>query len=137
LLVSPNFDFEDEGPSRMPLVGRIAAGMPIEAIEDRQSLDLEQLFRSKADTFLLRVSGQSMIDDHIQDGDYVVCERREDAHNGEMVVALLDDGEATLKRFYREKGGRIRLQPANIAFKPIFLDDVRIQGVVVGVIRKV
>ncbi len=136
LLVSPDFQFEDEKPTHIPLVGRIAAGMPIEAVEDRQSLDLGELLDRPGGTFALRVAGQSMIEDHIQDGDYVVCERRSEARNGETVVALLQDGEATLKRFYREKG-KVRLQPANASFKPIIVDDVKIQGVVVGVIRKV
>lgn len=135
LQVSEDFDFQDERPNRMPLVGQIAAGSPIEAIENRQTLDIEGLFGHKPGTFALRVTGQSMINDHIQDGDFVICERRETANNGEVVVALLEDGEATLKRFYREKG-RIRLQPANPTFKPIYVENVSIQGVVVGVIRK-
>ena len=89
LLVSEDFEFEDESPGRMPLVGQIAAGSPIEAIEDRQSLDLDEMFGTSEGTFALRVAGQSMIEDHIQDGDYVVCERRASASNGEIVVALL------------------------------------------------
>lgn len=136
LQVSDDFEFEDERPSRLPLVGRIAAGSPIEAIENRQVLDLEEVFTSPRGTYVLKVAGESMIDDHIQDGDYVVCEKRTDARDGEMVVALLADGEATLKRLYRERG-RFRLQPANVNFKPIIVDNIRIQGVVVGVIRKV
>jgi repressor LexA len=135
LQVADDFDFEDERTTRLPLVGRIAAGAPIEAIEDRQSLDLEDMFARREGTFALRVAGQSMIDDHIQDGDYVICERRTEARNGETVVALLADGEATLKRFYRDKG-KFRLQPANPNFKPIYVENVNIQGVVVGVIRK-
>ena len=136
LQVSEDFQFEDERASRLPLIGRIAAGSPIEAIENRQVLDLEEVFTSPLGTYVLKVAGESMIDDHIQDGDYVVCEKRTEARDGEMVVALLADGEATLKRLYREKG-RFRLQPANANFKPIIVDNVRIQGVVVGVIRKV
>lgn len=135
LVVSDDFDFEDETPSRLPLVGQIAAGSPIEAVEDRQELDLQDMFAAREGTFALRVKGQSMIDDHIQDGDYVICERRSHAGSGEIVVALLDSGEATLKRIYREKG-RIRLQPANSEFRPIYVDNVNVQGVVVGVIRK-
>ena len=137
LQVSPDFQFADESPTHLPLLGKIAAGMPIEAIEDRQSLDLEELFEPGQDKFVLQVTGQSMIDDHIRDGDYVVCERRTNPRNGETVVALLADDEATLKRFYKEKD-RIRLQPANPAFKPIYvkLGDIAIQGVVVGVIRR-
>jgi len=86
---------------------------------------------------VLRVRGDSMIDDHLCDGDYVVIERRDSARNGEQVVALLDTGEATLKRFYREGGGKIRLQPANSAMEPRIVDAerCRIQGVVIGVLR--
>jgi repressor LexA len=135
LQVSSDFRFPDEGPARMPLVGRIAAGAPIEAIEDRQTLDLEAMFDIPGERFVLRVAGNSMIDEHICDGDYVICRRTGDARNGETVVALLPDGEATLKKFYRERG-RIRLQPANPDYKPIVVDDVSIQGVVVGVIRR-
>ncbi len=135
LVVSDNFEFEDERGT-MPLVGQIAAGLPIEAIEDPQSLDLAEMFPVGEDTFALRVKGQSMIDDHIQDGDYVICQRRGQAANGEMVVAIVGDGEATLKRMYREKS-RIRLQPANPEFRPIYVDHLEIRGVVVGVVRKV
>ncbi|MFP4433580.1 MAG: transcriptional repressor LexA [Planctomycetota bacterium] len=134
LRVSPQAEFPDEKPSRLPIAGRIAAGSPIEAIEDRRQLDLEDLF-ANPDSFVLEVTGDSMIEDHIAEGDYVVCERRNTARNGETVVALLPDGEATLKRLYREKG-RIRLQPANANYEPILVDDVHIQGVVIGVIRK-
>jgi len=135
LRVSPDFVFPDEGPTRIPLVGRIAAGAPIEAIEDRETLDLEEIFDRPAETFVLRVKGDSMIDEHICDGDYVICEGRSEPRNGETVVALVGDGEATLKKFYREKG-RIRLQPANPKYEPIYTDKVEIQGVVVGVVRK-
>jgi len=135
LLLSDNVSFPEDRPARIPLAGRIAAGVPLEAVEQRESVDLEELFASPADRFCLKVAGNSMIDEHIRDGDIVVCERRQDARNGETVVALLGDGEATLKKFYREKG-RIRLQPANPAFEPIYVDNVRIQGVVVGLIRK-
>jgi repressor LexA len=88
-----------------------------------------------ADVFALRVSGDSMIEDAIADGDLVLVERRETARNGETVVAVLPDGDVTLKRFYREKG-HVRLQPANAALQPIFADDVQIRGVVVGVVRR-
>lgn len=136
LRVSPEFQFPDGGPGVIPLVGSIAAGAPIEAIEDRQTLDLPGMFDRQGETFVLRVSGKSMIDEQIRDGDYIICERRDQVHNGETVVALLEDGEATLKRFYREKG-RVRLQPANPDFKPIYVDNVEVQGVVVGVVRQV
>ncbi|MBN1490563.1 MAG: transcriptional repressor LexA [Phycisphaerae bacterium] len=126
--------FPDERPTCLPLVGRIAAGAPIEAIEDHETIDLEALFCQRKNTFVLQVNGESMIDEQIRDGDYVVVERRETARDGETVVAVLDDGEATLKKFYRE-GRRIRLQPANPNFEPIYVDRVSIQGVVVGVLR--
>jgi repressor LexA len=122
-------------PTRMPLVGRIAAGRPIEAIEDREELDLEELFAAGPQRFVLRVSGDSMIDEQIRDGDYVICQRRDDPSDGQTVVALLPNGEATLKKLYREKG-RVRLQPANPSFEPVYARDVRVQGVVVGVIRR-
>ena len=112
LRVSPDFRFPDERPTRIPLVGRIAAGAPIEAVEDRESLDLEEVFSRPGQTFVLRVSGDSMIEEHICDGDYVICERRDEARDGETVVALLQDGEATLTTFYREKS-RFRRQRAN------------------------
>jgi len=138
LQVADDVSFPDERPTRMPLVGRVAAGKPIEAIEDRQTLDLEELFaepRGAGETFVLQVTGDSMIDENIRDGDFVICRRGREARNGETVVALLEDGQATLKKFYREKT-RIRLQPANPAFKPIFAREVDVQGVVVGLVRK-
>jgi len=138
LRVSPDFRFEDETPTRIPLLGRIAAGLPIEAIEDRANLDLEDLFIARGgreETFVLKVAGVSLIVEQIRDGDYVVCRRAATARNGQTVVALLEDGQATLKKFYREKG-RIRLQPANPAFEPIYVDNVRIQGIVVGIVRE-
>ena len=134
LQISPNAEFPDERSTKLPLVGRIAAGAPIEAVEDVETLDLEEIFDRPAETFVLRVNGQSMIDEQIRDGDYVVCERRSNPRNGETVVALLDDGEATLKKFYKERH-RVRLQPANPEFEPIYVENVHIQGVVVGVIR--
>ncbi len=127
--------FPDERATLLPLAGKIAAGHPIEAVEDIEALDLEEIFASDADTFVLQVKGESMIEDQIRDGDFVVVERRNTANNGETVVALLEDGEATLKRFYKEKN-QVRLQPANEAFEPIFVDSVDIQGVVIGVIRR-
>lgn len=128
---------DESRPTRLPLVGTIAAGLPIEAVEDRQFLDLEELFAGSnrsGDTFVLKVKGDSMIEEQIRPGDYVICRRTSTARNGETVVALLPDGEATLKKFYRERG-RIRLQPANEAYEPIFVDDCQVQGVVIGVVR--
>jgi repressor LexA len=142
LELSPRLRLPDEQrQSRLPLVGTIAAGLPIEAVEDRQFLDLESMFtrgRTSAsgasDKFVLKVRGDSMIEEHIRDGDYVVVQRQNTARNGQTVVALLPNGEATLKKFYRERG-KIRLQPANPAFEPLIVDDVQLQGVVVGVLR--
>jgi len=120
----------------LPLVGRIAAGSPIEAIADSEVLDLESLFRGRpGETFVLQVRGESMIDEQIRDGDYVIVEKRAEARNGETVVAILESGDATLKKFYKEKG-RIRLQPANPTMEPIYAPNVTIQGVVIGVLRK-
>jgi len=129
---------DEQRATRLPLVGSIAAGHPIEAVEDREFLDLEDIFaapKASGDVFVLKVEGESMIDEHICDGDYVVCRKAKTARNGQTVVALLPDtGEATLKKFYREKG-RIRLQPANEAFEPMWFDDVQIQGVAIGIVR--
>ena len=119
----------------LPLAGLITAGEPIEAIEEKQTVDVPaSLVRDPSATFVLKVKGDSMIDDGIHSGDYVVVEKRSAARNGEIVVALLDNMYATLKRFYREKG-RVRLQPANKSMSPIFVRDVLIQGVVRGLIR--
>ncbi|MFW6066304.1 MAG: transcriptional repressor LexA [Planctomycetota bacterium] len=136
LQVSDKFELSEQRPTRIPLAGRIAAGEPIEAVEDVEHLDIEEMFDSGKDTFVLEVTGNSMIDEQIRDGDYVICERRNTPHNGETVVALLPEGEATLKKFYKE-GNRIRLQPANPDYQPIYTRNVNIQGVVVGVVRRV
>ena len=142
LEVSPDAGLPDEHRnSRLPLVGTIAAGLPIEAVEEREHLDLEELFvRSSSrsgETFVLKVRGDSMIDEQIRDGDFVICEQRTTYRNGQTVVALLDNGEATLKKFYKERDGRVRLQPANDSFEPIFAEpqDITLQGLVVGVVR--
>jgi repressor LexA len=128
---------DEERATKLPLLGAIAAGSPIEAVENREELDLESMFASKQGVYVLRVRGDSMIEDHLCDGDYVVIERRQTARNGEQVVALLDTGEATLKRFYKEGGNRIRLQPANSMHQPriVDADRCRIQGIVIGVLR--
>jgi repressor LexA len=128
---------DENRSTKLPLLGNIAAGSPIEAVENREEIDLETMFPSRQGVYVLKVRGDSMIEDHLCDGDYVVIERRENARNGEQVVALLDSGEATLKRFYKEGGGRIRLQPANSTMQPRIVDADRckIQGVVIGVLR--
>jgi repressor LexA len=127
---------DEERASKLPLVGSIAAGSPIEAVENREELDLEQLYSRPNGVFVLKVRGESMIEDHLCDGDYVVVERRDSCRNGEQVVALLDSGEATLKRFYKE-GRDVRLQPANHTMEPKIVpaDAVRVQGVVIGLLR--
>ena len=120
---------------KLSVIGKIAAGRPIDAISHPDALDVLSVMKEGREYFALEVRGDSMIEDHIRDGDFVIVERRSTAQNGETVVALLDGGEATLKRFYREHG-RVRLQPANVAMTPIVVDRVDIQGVVVGIFRK-
>jgi repressor LexA len=117
-------------------VGAIQAGFPILAFEEAEKEDLRDLLPLGGDLFALRVKGQSMVEDHIQDGDLVVVARTAGADPGDLVVALVDGEEATLKRFYPE-GARVRLEPANATFEPIVLprERVRIQGRVVGVLR--
>ena len=121
-------------PSRLKLVGRIAAGQPIEAVEQDEELGFSE-WEGADDKFALRVSGDSMIEDHIADGDYVVIQRQEVARDGQIVAVRDDDGEATLKRLFRERN-RVRLETANKAMKPIYRDRVDILGVLVGVVRK-
>lgn len=123
-----------ESPS-VPVLGRIAAGRPIEAVENPERLDLNDLVPPGKKIFLLEVEGNSMIDEQIRDGDLVIVEPRTTAQQGETVVAILENGEATLKKYYRERG-RIRLQPANPEIAPIHTRHVEIRGVVVGVIRR-
>ena len=120
----------------LPLMGRIAAGQPIEAVERPESISLADFVRSK-EVFVLEVRGDSMQDEHILSGDYVLVEKAKTAHNGDIVVALVEGSETTLKRFYRE-GDKIRLQPSNSKMKPILVAaaEVEIQGRVIGVLRK-
>jgi repressor LexA len=120
----------------LPLVGRIAAGRPIEAVENPETISLGDFARAR-DIFVLQVSGDSMQDEHIVDGDYVLVEKTVSAHDGEIVVALVEGMETTLKRFYKE-GEQVRLQPSNVAMQPIIVPatSVQIQGRVVGVLRK-
>jgi len=126
------------GPTAVPLVGVIAAGMPIEAIE-RGSMMIDiptSMVGGRGEVFCLEVSGDSMIDAHICDGDVVVIKKQDVANDGEIIVALLDDGSATLKTYRRLKSGKVMLVPANPALKPITLDGVTIQGKVIGIIRE-
>jgi repressor LexA len=120
----------------LPLLGRIAAGQPIEAVSNPETISLADFVRSK-EVFVLEVRGDSMQDEAILNGDYVLVEKSKTAYNGEIVVALVDGTDATLKRFYRE-GENIRLQPSNAAMKPIIVPaaTVLIQGKVIGVLRK-
>ncbi len=118
----------------MPLAGLIAAGQPLLALDQRERVDFSGLFNSD-DHFCLRVKGDSMIEDHIAEGDYVVVRKQSDCRDGDIVVARVDGDEATLKRYYRETH-RVRLEPANKGMKPIFTNKVALEGVVVGVIRQ-
>jgi repressor LexA len=121
----------------IPLFGRIAAGRPIEVLAGDESVTVPELLTRKGENFVLRVTGLSMIEDGVEDGDFIVVNRREKAESGEMVVAVVG-GEATLKRIYREEDGRVRLQPANERMSPMYFreDEVDVQGVVVGLMRK-
>jgi repressor LexA len=120
----------------LPLLGYVAAGNPIEAVVHSDEVSVPEMFLTRGTNYVLRVEGDSMIDQHIQDGDLIIVEQREDAQNGETIVALLDGEQATLKKYYRE-GKQIRLQPENETMSPIFVDESRlkIQGVVVGLMR--
>lgn len=121
----------------LPLLGYVAAGVPIEAIASNEAIAVPEDLVGKRDTYVLKVRGDSMIDEQIRDGDFVIVEDRKTAENGEMVIALLEGSDVTLKKFFRDDG-RVRLQPANPAMQPLLVsaDQVQIQGVVVGVMRK-
>jgi repressor LexA len=120
----------------VPIIGEIAAGGPIEAYQDAsESMAVPDLLAPGGDAYVLRVRGDSMIEEHIADGDFVLIRPQNTARNGDIVVAQVDDNGVTLKRFFREKD-KIRLQPANAEYAPQFYDDVRIQGKLIGVIRK-
>ncbi|HLY60095.1 MAG TPA: transcriptional repressor LexA [Terriglobia bacterium] len=126
------------GSLEFPLLGRIAAGQPVEAISNPETFSLGDFAAGKGNIFVLRVKGDSMIDDHICDGDYILVEGADSAKNGEIVVALTEGTDATLKRFFHEGDGKVRLQPANSQMDPIILPgrSVKIQGRVIGVLRK-
>ena len=123
--------------AEVPLVGTIAAGQPIEAIEAPEPMAIPEEMLGRGETYVLKVRGDSMINEQIRDGDFVIIEKRQYAEDGETVVALLQDEEATLKKFYRESG-KVRLQPANPDLEPIIVDadEVQIQGIVIGLLRK-
>src|SRR6185503_7846500 len=122
----------------LPLLGRVAAGSPIEAVSGSETIHVPEDMVGRHRTYVLQVKGDSMIDEQIRDGDYVIVEDRQPGRDGEMVIALVGGENATLKKLYRERGGKVRLQPANAKLSPIVLDgeDVRVQGVVIGVLRK-
>ena len=125
--------------TEIPLLGKVAAGLPIESLMHDETIAVpDEILPRRGPNYALKVAGNSMIDEHIIDGDYVVVHGREAAENGEMVIALVNGSEATVKKFYRETGGWIRLQPANTTMTPMRYQerDVLIQGVVVGIIRK-
>lgn len=122
----------------LPMLGYVAAGAPIEAVVSGETIAVPEDMVGKRDTYVLRVKGDSMIDEQIRDGDFVIVEDRRTADNGEMVIALTHGSAATVKKFYRERDGRIRLQPANDQMAPIYIheNDISIQGIVVGVLRR-
>jgi len=123
----------------LPLLGAVAAGVPIEAVDANETLSVPESFiRHTGNHYVLRVRGNSMIDEQIRDGDFVVVNERRSADNGEMVIAMLSGNAATVKKLYRERDGRIRLQPANESMQPMYVheNDISIQGVVVGVLRR-
>lgn len=125
----------DERSGGIPMLGSVAAGFPVEPMGVEERLSIEGEFTSREPVFALQVSGESMIDDNIMPGDYVICRQTNEAKNGDVVVAIVDDNEATLKRFYKEKD-HVRLQPANENYSPIITRNCTIKGVVVGLIRK-
>ncbi|HET6765462.1 MAG TPA: transcriptional repressor LexA [Longimicrobiaceae bacterium] len=122
----------------LPLMGTVAAGLPLEVFPEQESVSVPHDMVKRGNNYVLRVKGSSMVDEQIRDGDYIIVNSRETAENGEMVVALINGESATVKKFYRERDGRIRLQPANETMQPMFFaaEEVQIQGIVVGVIRK-
>jgi repressor LexA len=133
-IVRDSRDGDDSGG--LPILGTIAAGTPIDVLETPEVLAFAELVPPGRDVYVLRVRGNSMIEDSIRDGDMVLVERRSNAEPGETVVAVLPGEVATLKRYYPEPDGRIRLQPANADLEPLFLDEVEIRGVVIGVVRR-
>ena len=126
------------GNMEFPLLGRIAAGQPVEAIPNAETFSFGDFTGGRGNLFVLRVKGDSMVDDHICNGDYILVEGAQTADNGDIVVALIEGTDATLKRFFRESNGKVRLQPANAQMDPILVParNVKIQGRVVGVLRK-
>lgn len=128
---------QDRAASELPLLGRIAAGKPVEAPAQPETISFGDFVRQK-DVFVLEVKGDSMIEEHILDGDFILVEKTPQVSDGDIVVALVGGSESTLKRLYREADGQVRLQPANARMKPILVpaDDVSVQGRVLGVLRR-
>lgn len=122
----------------LPLLGRVAAGMPIEALQASETIYVPEDMVGRHRTYVLLVKGDSMIEEQIRDGDYVIVEDRQPVRDGEMVIALLGGESVTLKKLFREKGGKVRLQPANSRLAAILVEeeDLVVQGVVIGVLRK-
>ncbi len=137
---APDYIEEDDEQEikagQYPMAGYIAAGRPLDALEMPDTLDLTDMFETRNGTYALKVRGESMIEAHICDGDYVLIEKTNQFRNGQIVVALLEDGQATLKRLYRQKDGYM-LEGANPEFQPMYVNNVQVQGIVVGVIRSV
>jgi repressor LexA len=131
-------DQENGSDYALPLLGTIAAGEPIEALEVKEHLSIPGEFFSSGNTYVLKVRGNSMIGEQIRDGDFVIIEKKETAENGEMVAALVNQSEVTLKKFFRQPDGNIRLEPANPEMEPIIVpeENVRVQGRVIGILRK-
>lgn len=119
----------------IPLLGKVAAGQPLEAIQDEQNLSLRECFGTTDNVFALEVAGDSMIEEDIRSGDYIICKRKETAYDGQLVVAIVDEENATLKRFYKEKS-RARLEPANENYSPMYSSNCKIQAVAIGLVRK-
>ena len=128
-------DDVEQSEGGIPLVGRVAAGLPVEAVENKEYLSIESCFGNRNDIFALEVAGDSMVGAGIRQGDYVICRRTAEAADGQMVVAIVDNENATLKRFYKQNN-LVRLQPANDAYEPIYSNNCLIQGVVIGLLRK-
>ena len=134
-LAGRNFTSASESLPGIPLLGRVAAGLPIETVENKECLSLVSFFGNSDDIFALEVKGNSMTGDGIHSGDYVICRHSSLAENGQLVVAVLDNENATLKRFYKEKNC-VTLRPANDDYQPLYSDNCRIEAVVIGLIRK-
>jgi len=134
-IIEPHFLREYGGKRTLPLRGCITAGKPIEAVETHEEIPIADVFGSASNTYVLKVKGDSMVDDHIVDGDLIVVEGRDHAADGEIVVALPPNGQATLKRYFKEND-KIRLQPMNPTLPPLFFDSVQIRGIFKGLVRK-